>query len=152
VAALLEAVEPDPRVALAHGGYERRAPGGADTELVYPAPHDPLASLGRRVVPAARMFRMRDFHRAGGFDETLEHALDFDLILKLAEAGEVRTVERVIYRLHRAEHEPGPQSREHIAVVEAARERRARPAVEGASRGLPARVVAALLRRSEGSV
>ncbi|WP_288385841.1 glycosyltransferase [uncultured Acinetobacter sp.] len=45
-----------------------------------------------------RFFRMRDWQRTSGFDESLKNAVDYDMMLKLAEKGEVLHLNKVLYQ------------------------------------------------------
>ena len=45
-----------------------------------------------------RFFRKRDWARTSGFNESIRNAVDYDMMLKLAEVGEVTHINRVLYQ------------------------------------------------------
>jgi chondroitin synthase len=45
-----------------------------------------------------RFFRKRDWARTSGFDESIKNAVDYDMMLKLSEVGEVVHLNRVLYQ------------------------------------------------------
>jgi len=54
--------------------------------------------LTRMICHHFRFFRKRDWSRTAGFDETIINAVDYDMVLKLAEVGEVFHLNRVLYQ------------------------------------------------------
>jgi len=57
--------------------------------------------LSNMIVHHFRFFRRRDFARTSGFDETIRNAVDYDMMLKLAEAGNVKHLNQVLYQYRR---------------------------------------------------
>jgi chondroitin synthase len=57
--------------------------------------------LTKMIVHHFRFFRKRDFMRTNGFDETIKNAVDYDMMLKLAEVGEVKHLNKVLYQYRR---------------------------------------------------
>jgi len=53
--------------------------------------------LTQMIVHHFRLFRRRDWCRTSGFDETIANAVDYDMMLKLAEVGNVAHINRVLY-------------------------------------------------------
>lgn len=51
-----------------------------------------------------RFFRRRDWARTSGFNESIKNAVDYDMMLKLAEVGNIAHINRVLYsyRKHQA--------------------------------------------------
>ncbi len=54
--------------------------------------------LTRMICHHFRFFRKRDWARTSGFNETIRNAVDYDMMLKLAEVGEVAHINRVLYQ------------------------------------------------------
>ena len=54
--------------------------------------------LSNMIVHHFRFFRARDFRRTSGFDRSLVNAVDYDMMLKLSEVGEVEHVNKVLYQ------------------------------------------------------
>jgi chondroitin synthase len=54
--------------------------------------------LTRMICHHFRFFRKRDWMRTTGFDEKLHNAVDYDMMLKLAEVGEVLHLNKVLYQ------------------------------------------------------
>lgn len=54
--------------------------------------------LTRMICHHFRFFRKRDWSRTSGFDESLKNAVDYDMMLKLSEHGEVYHLNRVLYQ------------------------------------------------------
>lgn len=54
--------------------------------------------LTRMICHHFRLFRKRDWARTSGFNETIRNAVDYDMMLKLAEVGEVAHLNRVLYQ------------------------------------------------------
>ena len=50
------------------------------------------------IVHHPRLFRKRDWSRVGGFDETLQNAVDYDFFQKLSEKGEIKFINRLLYK------------------------------------------------------
>lgn len=48
-----------------------------------------------------RFFRKRDFMRTSGFDQTIKNAVDYDMMLKLSEVGDVLHLNKVLYQYRR---------------------------------------------------
>jgi chondroitin synthase len=57
--------------------------------------------LSNMIVHHFRFFRQRDFARTTGFDETIRNAVDYDMMLKLAEVGNVKHLNQVLYQYRR---------------------------------------------------
>jgi chondroitin synthase len=53
--------------------------------------------LTQMIVHHFRLFRRRDWSRTSGFNETITNAVDYDMMLKLAEVGGVQHINRVLY-------------------------------------------------------
>ena len=66
--------------------------------------------LSNMIAHHFRFFRRRDWSRTGGFDETLENAVDYDMMLKLAEVGNVAHLNRVLYQYRQHEDSTTAQS------------------------------------------
>jgi chondroitin synthase len=99
---LAKELDADPALALVYGGSEIVDPSQTlyVRREVLPPPYDRFRALHGNVASHPRMFRMRDFSRTGGFDETLENAVDFDIYLKIAEQGGVKAVPELLYRYY----------------------------------------------------
>lgn len=74
-------------------------------------------------VPHMRVFRRALYHRAGGFDEGIVNAVDYDFYLKLSEAAHIHFLDAdlYLYRLHGTQTssaQGGAQIRNHKKVVE----------------------------------
>jgi chondroitin synthase len=78
--------------------YAGRVNFGTQDGLLIPRRYSRYTHLVSNVVSHPRMFRARDYYRTSGFDDRYPSAEDFDLSLKLAERGEVRSTPRAAYR------------------------------------------------------
>jgi chondroitin synthase len=78
--------------------YAGREDFGIRSGIMIPSRYSRYNHLVSNVVSHPRMFRARDYYRSGGFDTRFPSAEDFDLTLKLAEQGAVRSVPRALYR------------------------------------------------------
>jgi hypothetical protein len=92
LAAPLAALQADPDLAHVHGGWLRIDAAGAPIRAVEPwregAGFDRVSALTHKaVLPSAWTLRRSVLLELGGFDETLSHAEDVDLLLRLAAAG-----------------------------------------------------------------
>jgi len=88
----LAALAAEPQLAHAHGGWLRIHADGTPITVVEPwrdgAGFDAVAALTHKaVLPSAWTLRRDVLLALGGFDETLAHAEDVDLLLRLAAAG-----------------------------------------------------------------
>jgi glycosyltransferase involved in cell wall biosynthesis len=118
----LAALAADPQLAHVHGGWWRVDGAGAPLVCVEPwregAGFDLVAALTHKaVLPSAWTIRRSALEAVGGFDPTLSHAEDVDLLLRLAAAGwRGAWIERplVRYRVH-----AGGASRNLKAQIEA---------------------------------
>jgi len=54
--------------------------------------------ITRMICHHFRFFRKRDWSRTAGFNERIRNAVDYDMMLKLAETGEVAHLNRVLYQ------------------------------------------------------
>ena len=131
--ALLDEITKDPTCSLVYGGTERVDPN----LLIYnevssfwtPRHYSPMRSLRNCIVSHPRMFRSRDYYRTSGFDRRLKNAVDYDMYLKLSERGNVRIVNRPLYRYYihgnnTSYKDRQTQFRNHIIVVQMALSRR----------------------------
>jgi len=100
--------------------------------------------LTRMICHHFRFFRKRDWSRTPGFDETIINAVDYDMMLKLAEVGEVVHLNRVLYQYRKhadttTVKENPMQTQNNFYVINQALKRlgldkvRAHPANEGAN-------------------
>ena len=88
----LAALHSDPGLAHVHGGWLRIDAAGTPIRTVEPwregAGFDRVSALTHKaVLPSAWTLRRSVLLELGGFDETLSHAEDVDLLLRLAAAG-----------------------------------------------------------------
>jgi len=88
----LAALQADPQLAHVHGGWLRIDAVGTPIRTVEPwqegAGFDRISALTHKaVLPSAWTLRRSVLLELGGFDETLSHAEDVDLLLRLAAAG-----------------------------------------------------------------
>ena len=106
LAATLPVLQADPDIALVYtncdlmderGRVTGPAPGNALT-------YSPEALLVSQMVFHFRLFRREIFDEVGGFDPAFESAEDYDLVIRLSEAGEIVHVPRTLYdyRVHAA--------------------------------------------------
>lgn len=126
---LAAALAADPDRSLVYGTYEAVDVASGRSWTKSPEPYRRIVHLWRNIVRPPRMFRSRDFHRVGGCDEQLTSAVDYDLSLKLSEAGEVLALEAITYRYHMYPHgtslgKPEEQERNRRQAVAAALARR----------------------------
>jgi hypothetical protein len=106
----LAALAADPQLSHAHGGWLRVRADGTPITAVEPwregAGFDRQAALTHKaVLPSAWTLRRESLLAVGGFDTSLSHAEDVDLLLRLAAAGHRGTwIEEplVRYRVHAA--------------------------------------------------
>ncbi|HSW17886.1 MAG TPA: glycosyltransferase, partial [Ramlibacter sp.] len=59
--------------------------------------------LTRMICHHFRLFRRRDWARTDGFDENIKNAVDYDMMLKLAEKGDVLHLNRILYEYRKHE-------------------------------------------------
>lgn len=57
--------------------------------------------LTKMIAHHFRFFKKRDFMRTSGFDQTIKNAVDYDMMLKLAEVGEAKHLNKVLYQYRR---------------------------------------------------
>lgn len=94
-AVLAAELDRDTALSLVYAGREEF---GIRDRVIIPKRYSRYEHLVSNVVSHPRMFRARDYHRSGGFDHGFPSAEDFDLTLKLAEHGAVRSIPRALYR------------------------------------------------------
>lgn len=98
----LTVMEQDPRLSLVYGTTEYI---DEHSKFVSKGWNWPVFSreylLTNMIVHHFRFFRKRDFMRTAGFDETIKNAVDYDMMLKLAEVGEVKHLNKVLYQYRR---------------------------------------------------
>lgn len=98
----LEQMEKNSRLSLVYGTTEYI---DQFSNVISPGWNWPVFSrehlLSKMVVHHFRFFRKRDWARTSGFDESIKNAVDYDMMLKLAEVGEVNHVNRVLYQYRR---------------------------------------------------
>lgn len=98
----LEVMEKETRLSLVYGTTEYI---DENSKFVSKGWNWPVFSreylLTKMVVHHFRFFRKRDFMRTSGFDETIKNAVDYDMMLKLAEVGDVKHLNRVLYQYRR---------------------------------------------------
>ncbi|MBV2350364.1 glycosyltransferase family 2 protein [Synechococcus sp. HK05] len=88
----LQRLRAEPHLSHVHGGWLRVSPSGQTLSTVEPwrdgAGFDLRSALTHKaVLPSAWTLRRDAFLAVGGFDESLSHAEDVDLLLRLAAAG-----------------------------------------------------------------
>ena len=95
----LEVMDKDTRLSLVYGTTEYI---DENSKFVSQGWNWPVFSreylLTKMIVHHFRLFRKRDFMRTSGFDETIKNAVDYDMMLKLAEVGEVKHLNKVLYQ------------------------------------------------------
>jgi chondroitin synthase len=98
----LEVMEKDSRLSLVYGTTEYI---DENSKYISKGWNWPLFSreylLTKMIVHHFRFFRKRDFMRTSGFDETIKNAVDYDMMLKLSEVGEVKHLNKVLYQYRR---------------------------------------------------
>ncbi|TNJ34029.1 glycosyltransferase family 2 protein [Prosthecochloris vibrioformis] len=98
----LEVMEKDTKLSLVYGTTEYI---DENSEFVSHGWNWPMFSreylLTKMIVHHFRLFRKRDYMRTSGFDETIKNAVDYDMMLKLAEVGEVHHLNKVLYQYRR---------------------------------------------------
>jgi chondroitin synthase len=98
----LEVIENDTRLSLVYGTTEYI---DENSQFVSKGWNWPVFSreylLTKMIVHHFRLFRKRDFMRTSGFDQTIKNAVDYDMMLKLAEVGEVKHLNKVLYQYRR---------------------------------------------------
>jgi glycosyltransferase involved in cell wall biosynthesis len=96
---LVDTLDGDPKLACAYGSAERIDAKGEYVKDEYAWP---VFSREKMMVTSIahhfRMFRRAAFERTAGFREDITNAVDYDLFLKLSEAGPLRHVEEVLYQ------------------------------------------------------
>lgn len=100
VAKLAEALDSASEVAIAYGGSETIDAAGQVSSREVPGRYSLYAHLHRNVVSVPRMIRARDLWRANGWDESLQGAEDYDLLLRIGERGTVQPVAEVLGLIH----------------------------------------------------
>jgi len=95
----LEVMDKDNRLSLVYGTTEYI---DENSKFVSKGWNWPVFSreylLTKMIVHHFRFFRKRDFMRTSGFDQTIKNAVDYDMMLKLAEVGEVTHLNKVLYQ------------------------------------------------------
>ena len=98
----LEVLEKDPRLSLVYGTTEYI---DENSKFVSKGWNWPVFSreylLTKMIAHHFRLFRKRDFMRTSGFDQSIKNAVDYDMMLKLAEVGEVKHLNKVLYQYRR---------------------------------------------------
>lgn len=98
----LEVMDKDTRLSLVYGTTEYI---DENSKFVSKGWNWPVFSreylLTKMIVHHFRFFRKRDFMRTSGFDQTIKNAVDYDMMLKLAEVGEVKHLNKVLYQYRR---------------------------------------------------
>ena len=103
VTTLVEVLDANPEVGCAYGTYEQIDALG---HVEGPGYNWPVFSreklLHNMIVHHFRMFRMRDWNRTTGFDETLLNAVDYDMYVRLSDVCQFCHVNEVLYqrRIH----------------------------------------------------
>ena len=100
----LEVMEKDYSTSLVYGTTEYI---DANSNVISPGWNWPVFSreylMTKMIVHHFRFFRRRDFMRTSGFNENIKNAVDYDMMLKLAEVGNVIHLNRVLYQYRRHE-------------------------------------------------
>jgi chondroitin synthase len=95
----LEVMDKDTRLSLVYGTTEYI---DENSKFVSKGWNWPVFSreylLTKMIVHHFRFFRKRDFMRTKGFDQTIKNAVDYDMMMKLAEVGEVKHLNKVLYQ------------------------------------------------------
>jgi chondroitin synthase len=98
----LEVMEKDTRLSLVYGTTEYI---DENSNFIKNGWNWPVFSreylLTKMIVHHFRFFKKRDFMRTDGFDETIKNAVDYDMMLKLSEVGNVKHLNRVLYQYRR---------------------------------------------------
>jgi chondroitin synthase len=98
----LEVMDKDTRLSLVYGTTEYI---DENSKFVSKGWNWPVFSreylLTKMIVHHFRFFRKRDFMRTIGFDETIKNAVDYDMMLKLTEVGDVKHLNKVLYQYRR---------------------------------------------------
>jgi chondroitin synthase len=98
----LEVMDKDTRLSLVYGTTEYI---DENSKFVSKGWNWPVFSreylLTKMIVHHFRFFKKRDFMRTSGFDQTIKNAVDYDMMLKLAEVGEVMHLNKVLYQYRR---------------------------------------------------
>jgi chondroitin synthase len=98
----LEVMDKDTRLSLVYGTTEYI---DENSKFVSQGWNWPVFSreylLTKMIVHHFRFFKKRDFMRTSGFDQTIKNAVDYDMMLKLAEVGEVKHLNKVLYQYRR---------------------------------------------------
>lgn len=119
----LTAMEQDTRLSLVYGTTEYI---DENSNFISKGWNWPIFSreylLTNMIVHHFRFFRKRDFMRTIGFDESIKNAVDYDMMLKLAEVGDVRHLNRVLYQYRRHSEmttvmHNGEQSKNHFIAI-----------------------------------
>jgi len=94
----LEVMEKDDSLSLVYGTTDYISD---DSELISEGWNWPLFTrehlMTKMIVHHFRLFRRRDWSRTSGFNESMINAVDFDMMLKLAEVGNVAHIQEVLY-------------------------------------------------------
>ena len=98
----LEVIDKDTRLSLVYGTTEYI---DENSKFVSKGWNWPVFSreylLTKMIVHHFRFFRKRDFMRTSGFDQNIKNAVDYDMMLKLAEVGDVKHLNKVLYQYRR---------------------------------------------------
>lgn len=98
----LEVMDKDTRLSLVYGTTEYI---DENSKFVSQGWNWPVFSreylLTKMIVHHFRFFRKRDFMRTSGFDQTIKNAVDYDMMLKLAEVGDVKHLNKILYQYRR---------------------------------------------------
>ncbi|MBN1516869.1 glycosyltransferase family 2 protein [Candidatus Sumerlaeota bacterium] len=97
----LELVRAEPEAVFLHGGAEIVA--AQESDFYVPDAEDPtrMIHLSKCAIGATFFARPQVFREAGGFDESLDYAMDFDLLKRILRHHPERRVELPTYRYHR---------------------------------------------------
>lgn len=83
--------------------YGRGAKVNRAGELIRLVPYRPFSRAdlrtAYRVVQPAMFFKRRAFHEVGGVDESLEYAMDWELLIRLAEQHEIVSINEPIAKI-----------------------------------------------------
>lgn len=94
----LEVIEKDDSLSLVYGTTDYI---NENSEFMDEGWNWPLFSreylLTKMIIHHFRLFRRRDWSRTVGFDEQIKNAVDYDMMLKLAEVGNVKHLNQVLY-------------------------------------------------------
>ncbi len=95
-----EAFVAEPEAAVVYGVGWKVAADGTRTKRVAPGAFDPeLLRSALTILQPAMFFRRSAYEAVGGLDTSLEYAMDWDLLMRLAERGKVVSIDEELAEL-----------------------------------------------------